>query len=152
MAREQRLRRQLTGLPLFVRMVLAVGVFGLAGPPIGGLATWATMGTMMRARSLRSPLPFITGAYAEGLELALYTGLVCAVVALLSRSVGWLVPVISALVVSFGWTMVVALSNAAQHDLFSAIARTSIVFVPASIVAAIVCWPLARPLLRRRNG
>lgn len=32
-------------------MVLVVSVFGLAGPPIGGLITWAIMG----ARLLLSP-------------------------------------------------------------------------------------------------
>ncbi len=137
--------------PTFVRMVLVVGVFGLAGPPIGGLVTWAITSAFLGTRSLRSPLPFITGAYAEGLELALYTGLVCAVIALLARNVGWMVPVISALIVTVSW-IAVGVVVSATPDPMAAVLRTSMVFVPASLLAAVACWTLARPLLRRPGG
>jgi hypothetical protein len=131
----------------FVRMVLVVGVFGLAGPPIGGLTTWAITAALLGTRS-HSPLPFITGAYAKGLELGLYTGLVCAVIALLARSVGWLVPVVSALIVSGSW-IAVGVVVSAPPDMTAAVLRTAMVFVPASLLAAVACWVLARPLLRR---
>jgi hypothetical protein len=147
MAREQGLRRQLIGASNFVRMVLVVGVFGLAGPPIGGLIAWAIAWATMGAPALRAPLPFIAGAYAEGLELALYTGLVCAVIALLARSVGWMVPVVSALIVTVSW-IAVGVVVSAPPDTMAAVLRTSKVFVPASLLAAVACWALARPLLR----
>ena len=136
------------GASNFVRMVLVVGVFGLAGPPIGGLITWAITLATKGAPALHSPLPFITGAYAEGLELALYTGLVCAVIALLARSVGWLVPVISALIVTVSW-IAVGVVVSAPPDMTAAVLRTAMVLVPASLLAAVACWALARPLLRR---
>src|SRR5262245_25214519 len=79
-----------------MRLLLAVGIFGLAGPPFGGLAAWLLMG----ARSLRSPLPFITGAYAEGITLALCTGAIVAAVAFSRGGSHWLAAVVAALLVN----------------------------------------------------
>jgi len=136
-------------------MVLVVGVFGLAGPPIGGLVTWTMTSAItwatIGAPSLRSPLPFIVGAYAEGLELALYTGLVCAVIALLARSASWMVPVVSALIVTASW-IAVGVVFSAPPDMMAAVLRTSTELVPESLLATVACWTLARPLLRQRGG
>jgi hypothetical protein len=131
-------------MSVVARIVLVVCVFALVGPPIGGAVAWLMMG----ARSLRSPLPFITGAYGEGAVLAIATGVVCCAVALALRKSGWLVPIGAALAVDAIAFIVTAILDPPQVDLLTALTRVAVVFVPPSIVAALVCWMISRRLLQ----
>jgi hypothetical protein len=124
--------------------VLIVCVFALVGPPIGGAVAWLMMG----ARSLRSPLPFITGAYGEGAVLAIGTGIVCCAVALALRTVSLLVPIGAALAVDAIAFLVTVTLDPPRVDLLTALTRVAVVFVPPSIVAAIVCWMISRRFLQ----
>ena len=127
------------------RVILVVCVFAVVGPPVGGAVAWLMMG----ARSLRSPLPFITGAYGEGIWIAIGTGILCCAVALLLRQTSWFVPVAAALAVTALAIAVGAVMDPPRGDVLAALARVAVVFLPPSIVAALVCWLIARPLLRR---
>jgi len=127
-----------------LRAILVVGVFAVLGPPVGGAVAWLMMG----ARSLRSPLPFITGAYGEAVWLAIGTGILCCVVALVWRRTSWLVPIAAALVVTALAITVGAVIDPPRDDVLAALARVAVVFVPPSIAAALLCWLIARPLLR----
>jgi hypothetical protein len=121
--------------------VAAIAVFGLAGPPIGGLVAWALMG----ARAARSPGPFLSGSYGEGLVLALGTGLLVVLAALAARTTSWLVPVAAAVlanVVFFAATLNPGI------DLAVAATRSAGALLPPSLMAALVCWLLTRRLLQ----
>jgi hypothetical protein len=126
------------------RSALVIGAFGLIGPPVGGLTAWMMMGV----RSLRSPLPFITGSYSEGLALALWTGAACCLLALTMRTVSWVVPIVAAALVCAIWVTAGAVLDPRNPDTLGAVLRTGAVFLPPSIVAAIACWMAARRLLR----
>ena len=130
---------------MVARIALVVCVFGLVGPPVGGLVAWIMMG----ARSLRSPLPFITGSYAEGMVFALLTGVVSCAVALTVRSMSWLVPVVAALLINVLGLTIGAAIDPARPEILSAVLRTAPVFMPPSVVAAVVCWTFGRRLFRK---
>jgi hypothetical protein len=125
-----------------LRAILVVVVFAVVGPPIGGAVAWL----MMSAR--RSPLWFITGAYGEAVWLAIGTGVLCCAVALVLRRTSWLVPICAALAASAVAITVGAVIDPPRGDLLAALTRVAVAFVPPAIVAALVCWLIARPLLR----
>ncbi len=132
----------LAGVSGLIRLLAVVGVFGLVGPAIGGVVAWATMG----ARSLRSPLPFVTGAYAEGIVIALTVGVATGVAALWFGKRSWIVPV----AVTVGVTMAFVVAFAGdldRPDLDAVLLSLTGVFLPPSLVAALICWRLARRLL-----
>jgi hypothetical protein len=69
---------------------------------------------------------------------------------LLARSVaGWCRS--SALIVTVSW-IAVGVVVSAPPDTMAAVLWTSTVFVPASLLAVVARWALARPLLRRSGG
>jgi hypothetical protein len=117
-------------------------IFGLAGPPVGGLVAWTTMG----ARSMRSPLPFVTGAYAEGVALALAVGLLSWIMALWFGKVSWFVPIATVIVVN-GTFLAASVIGNPLSDVAEILGRLIAVFLLPSLVAALVCWWLARRLL-----
>jgi thiamine transporter ThiT len=125
-----------------LRLLAAIGVFCAVGPPVGGLATWLTMG----AGSLRSPIPFVAGSYAEGVALALVAGLLVGLVALWLGSARWFVPVGVVVVVNIAMLATTVIAN--LPDLAAAMIRVTRVFLPASLAATFVCWLLTRRLLR----
>ncbi len=124
------------------RLLAAVGVFGLVGPPVGGLVTWATMG----ASALRSPIPFVAGSYAEGVVLALAAGVLVGIAALWFGSAPWFVPLAVVAIVNIA--MLATTVAAGPPDLVATMIRVARVFLPASLVATIACWLLTRRLLR----
>lgn len=126
------------------RAIAIIALFGVVGPPVGGLVAWVMMG----ARSLRSPLPFITGSYGEGAILAVLVGVVCCVAALTLRSVSWLVPIVTAIVVCAAALVVGAAIDPNRPEMLGAVLRMASVFLLPSVVAAVVCWALGRRLLR----
>jgi hypothetical protein len=128
-------------MPTALRVILVVGVFAVLGPPVGGAVAWLMMGVR------RSPLPFITGAYGEAIWLAIGTGVFCCAVALVWRRTSWLVPIVAALAVSAAAIAVGAVIDPPHDDVLAALTRVAVVFVPPSVVAALVCWLIARPLL-----
>ena len=121
----------------FVGRVL---VFALAGPPIGALVAWLTMGLP----SLVSPVPFILGSWQEGGVLALGVGIVTALAAQfgnLGRGYrAWWVPVGAALAVSAAFILLT--TDAAAWP------RVAGVLVPPAVVASLVCWWVTRRLFR----
>lgn len=123
------------------RLLIALATFGIAGPPIGGLVAWLTMG----ARGMNSPLPFLTGAYGEAAALAIGVGLLVAIASLAGQSSA-LVPLVAALVVN---VVMFAATDALSFSSFNSdtLLRVAYVFVPPSIVAAMTCWLLTRKLL-----
>jgi len=124
------------------RLLATVAVFGVVGPPVGGLATWVTMG----ASTLRSPIPFVTGSYGEGFVLALAAGLLVGIAALWFGSAPWPVPIVVVVVVNIA--VLATTVVASPPDLVAAMIRVGRVFLPASLIATLTCWLLARPLLR----
>jgi thiamine transporter ThiT len=126
-----------------LRLLAAVGVFCAVGPPIGGLVTWVTMG----ASALRSPIPFVTGSYAEGVALALLAGLLVGLAALWLGRAPWFVPVVVAVIVMMAMLATTA-SATPGIDLVTAMLRVGRVFFPASLIATVACWLLTRRLLR----
>ena len=125
-----------------LRSFAAVVVFGVAGPPIGGLVAWGMMG----AAGGNSPAPFVSGAYGEGLALALATGIIVAAAAWLGHS-SWLIAVAAALLTNLVFHLSTVTAGFASPEYFEALARTAMVFLPPSVVAALACRFLARPLL-----
>jgi hypothetical protein len=125
------------------RLLGCVAVFAVVGPPVGGLVAWATMG----ARTMQSPLPFLGGAYGEGIVIAIAAGALVGLAALWLATTSWIVPVVVAMIVN-----AVMLANAAvaqvEPDLVTGSLRLAGVFFPPSLVAAVACWWLTRPLLR----
>jgi hypothetical protein len=131
-------------LPAALRLAGVVAIFALAGPPIGGLVAWATMG----AQSMRSPVPFVGGSYGEGMVLALATGLMVAIASWVGAR-SWLVAVAAALLANIAFHLGTMTPGLTGSEFFAAVWRVAGVFLPASIVAAIVCWAVALPLLRK---
>jgi hypothetical protein len=126
------------------RLASVVGVFALVGPPVGGLAAWATMGMS----SMRSPLPFLIGSYGEGLVLAVAAGALVGAAALWLGKTSWMVPVMVAVAVNATMLVVDAATRTIKPDLITGSLRVAHVFLPASLLATLVCWWLTRPLLR----
>jgi hypothetical protein len=129
----------------FARAALVVGVFAVVGPPVGGLTAWLAMGVW----TLQSPSPFVAGSYAEGLPLAVGAGIVVAAAWWLSGKTSWIVPVIGAIVANLvfhGTTMFMESTGPVDA---AGVLRLIEAFLPASIVAALVCWFLVRRLLER---
>jgi hypothetical protein len=126
-----------------VRVLVALAIFGIAGPPIGGLVAWLTMG----ARDLHSPLPFLTGAYAEAAALAIGVGVLVAAASFAGRTSA-LVPLVGALLINvlmFAVTGSLSFSSSFDPD---TLLRVAYVFIPPSLVAAMACWLLTRELLK----
>lgn len=129
------------------RLLATVGVFGVVGPPVGGLVTWLTMGwATMGASALRSPIPFLTGSYGEGLVLALAAGLLVGVATLWFGSESWFVPIAVVAIVSIALLATTVIAG--PPDLAAATIRVARVFLPASLIATIACWLLTRRLLK----
>jgi len=135
--------RAATPLAKLALSLLVLGVFGLAGPPAGGVVAWLTMG----AASLRSPAPFITGSYAEGLTLALGTGLLVAIAMVWYARSSWLVPVAATLVVNVAFHTTTASLGSDPVSLAGAL-RVARAFLPSSLAAALFCWLISRWLVR----
>ena len=129
------------------RLLLVTAIFVMAGPPIGGIVAWTSMG----AFNLRSPVPFITGSYGEGVLLALGTGLLVAFAGLWLAMRSWRVPVISALTINIVFFVLTANMDLSRADYLTAFLNMMRVFLPPSLVAALACWFLTRPLLRDRS-
>jgi hypothetical protein len=125
-----------------LRAILVVGVFAVLGPPIGGAVAWLMMGAR------RSPLPFIAGAYGEGIWLAIGTGILCCTVVLVWRRASWFVPIGAALVASTVAIVIGILVEPPRDAVLAALARVPVAFVPPAIVAACVCWLIARRFFR----
>src|SRR5262245_56272396 len=117
-----------------------IGVLGLLGLPIGGMIAW----TMMGAASLRSPLPFLVGSYGEGLILALCTGIIVALATLWYGRTSWVVPVAAAIVINV--VALLASHLISEPMSFAGVARVTGVFLPPSLVAAMLCWLLSNRL------
>jgi hypothetical protein len=126
-----------------LRLLAAVGVFCAVGPPVGGLVTW----TMMGASTLRSPIPFVAGSYAEGVALALVAGLLVGLAAWWLGSAPWFVPVVVAVLVTVAMLAMTVFATPGS-ELVAAMLRVGRVFFPASLAATLVCWLLTRRLLR----
>jgi hypothetical protein len=124
------------------RQIAAIAVFGIVGPPVGGVVAWAMMGAV----GGHSPEPFVSGSYGEGLLIALATGAIVAVAAWFGRA-SWLVAVAAALLANAAFH--VATLNPAVPDRIAALMDVAYVFLPPSIVAALVCWWLTRRLVAR---
>jgi hypothetical protein len=138
----RRASRHIQPLPRPLRILIVISVFTIAGPPIGGLVAWLTMG----ARGLNSPVPFVTGAYAEAVTLAFGVGVVVGVASL----AGWMsavVPFLAALLINF---VMFAVTGSLSFSSFDpdTLFRVAYVFIPPSLVASMVCWLLTRGLLR----
>jgi hypothetical protein len=126
------------------RLAAVVGVFALIGPPVGGLAVWATMG----ASTMRSPMPFLIGSYREGIVLAALAGALVGAVALWRGKTSWTVPVVVALALNAAMLGLSAATETIKPDLITGALRVARVFLPASLLATLVCYALTRPLLR----
>lgn len=132
----------------FWRFLLVTAIFVVAGPPVGGVVAWTSMGAVF---SLRSPVPFVTGSYGEGMILALGSGLIVAFAGLWLALRSWPVPIVAALVSNALFFVLTADMDLSRADYASALYNMGRVFLPPSIVAALVCWLLARPLLRMEH-
>jgi hypothetical protein len=128
-----------------LRLCAVAAVFGLAGPPIGGLVAWAMMG----APTLRSPVPFVGGSYGEGVVLALATGTMVAAAAWFGKS-SWIVAVTAAIAANLAFHIGTLTPDLSTSEQIAALLRTGGVFLPPSIAAAILCWLIVRPLTRIR--
>ena len=126
------------------RLLGATAVFAVVGPPVGGLVAWATMG----ARTLRSPLPFLGGAYGEGIVLATAAGALVGLAALWLGAKSWIVPVVVAVIVNAVMVAANAVVAQVEPDLVTGSLRLAGVFFPPSLIATVTCWWLTRPLLR----
>jgi hypothetical protein len=131
-----------SGWRTFPRLLVAIATFALVGPPVGGLVAWVMMGTA----GAHSPGPFISGSYAEGMVLALGTGVIFAVAAWFGRT-SWLVAVGAAVLANAA--MHIAMLDFANPQPGVALMNVAYVFLPPSIVAAVACWWLTRRLVTR---
>jgi len=122
-------------LPKLVRFTCGVLVFAIVGPPAGGMVAWLGMG----APTMRSPLPFIAGAWLEGGALALGVGLLTGIAAWFGRA-SWLVPVAAAALLC----AIFVLATAGPD--WAIMLRVALVFTPPALAAAIACWLLTRRL------
>jgi hypothetical protein len=128
-------------LPRALRAVLALALFAVAGPPLGGIVAWLVMGS----RSLSSPIPFLIGSYGEAAVLAFCVGGVVVLALLLGKTSGG-IPLTAALIANvlmFAQTGVLTLTTFDAGSLL----RVAYVFIPPSLVATFICWALARRLL-----
>jgi hypothetical protein len=121
-----------------LRALLAVAVFAIVGPPVGGLTAWLSM-----APTSQSPSPFVTGSYGEGLILAVITGALVVVAAGFGKG-SWVVAIGAALLANVAFHLGTAGTAVTDIEVLSRLARA---FLPASTVAALVCWALTRRLL-----
>jgi hypothetical protein len=126
-----------------LRLLAAIAIFGIAGPPIGGLVAWATMG----ARAMQSPQPFVAGSYAEGFMLALATGMAVASAAWFGKA-SWVVAVAAAILGNAAIHLSTMQPNLSDPEHIAVLSRVAAVFLPSSVIAALACWFLTRPLLR----
>ena len=129
----------------FWRFFLVMAIFALVGPPVGGLVAWIGMG----AFDLKSPLPFLAEAYGEGLSLALGSGLLAGFAGLWLAMRSWLVPVVATFASNAILFVLTAEMDMSRADYLAALLNVGRVFLAPSLAAALVCWFLARPLLRQ---
>lgn len=128
-------------LPQALRAVLALALFAVAGPPLGGIIAWLVMGS----RNLSSPIPFLTGSYGEAALLAFCVGGVVVIALLLGKTSGG-IPLAAALIAK---VLMFALTGALTPTTFDlgSLLRVAYLFIPPSLVATFICWALARRLL-----
>jgi hypothetical protein len=120
--------------------LIVVAVFAIVGPPVGGVIAWFGMG----AASLQSPVPFLLGSYGEGLLLAAGSGLYVAASWWLFGRTSFIAPIVGAVLANlvFHGATVTAMPDP------DTVSRLAYVFLPGSIVAAVVCWLLAKRFVR----
>jgi hypothetical protein len=126
-------------LPWLLRALVAVAVFAIVGPPVGGLTAWVSMG----APTGQSPTPFVAGSYGEGLILAIITGALVAAAAGFGKN-SWAIAIGAAVFANLAFHLGTA--GAAVFDI-GVLSRLARAFLPASIVAAFACWLLTRRLI-----
>jgi hypothetical protein len=107
-----------------LRLLAAIAIFGIAGPPIGGLV-----------------------AYAEGFMLALATGMAVASTAWFGKA-SWVVAVAAAILGNAAIHLSTMQPNLSDPEHIAVLSRVAAVFLPSSVIAALACWFLTRPLLR----
>ena len=135
------------------RLAFIVGIFALAGPPVGGLTNWLlTVGSSVIAgyglpyRAFDDKLPaFILYGYPLGILPAFTVGLAVAISAIWFGRTSFIVALVAVLIVNAIIFAVAFWFNPTERDFLRQLA---IAFLPASFVASIVCWLLARRLLR----
>jgi hypothetical protein len=116
--------------------------FAIVGPPIGGIVAWLFMGLP----TMQSPLPFISGSYAEGVVLAFVAGVLLGILVVWFRLSSWLMPIAVAALVTLAF---LAISVWTASEPLTALWRVASVFVVPSIVATLACWYLATSLFKR---
>ena len=136
------------------RFVWIVAIFALLGPPIGGLTLW-TMLLVAHTVIRYGPRPlydfwniivgFVIGGYIFGVLPALAAGLGAATLAIRFGRSSLVVALAVPAILCVALLGVVSWFNPGDWDILGKIA---ILFVPSSLVASVVCWRLARGLLK----
>lgn len=126
-----------------LRFFLVTAIFVVAGPPIGGIVAW----TSMTALNHGSPLQFIAGSYGDGVLIALSTGLLVAFAGLWLAMQSWKTAVVAALASNAIFIVLTADLDLSRADYLSGILRVGRFFLLPSLVAALACWAVVRPLL-----
>jgi hypothetical protein len=136
------------------RFVAIVAVFLLAGPPAGGFVVWGFM--LVNMALLHHGVPYalqmlfmvVLYAYPLGAPFALVAGIIHAVAAIRMNKNSFLVPLVSAVLVSIvGVALFVAVKP--WPGTFAGEVLSGIIMVmPPSLFASFVCWRLTRPLAR----
>ena len=133
--------------------ICIVGVFMLAGPPIGGVATWLVI-------NLASPIGFGANAqsmlllsvmysYWVGAPFAFASGALHAVAALRFGRYSAAISLISSGVVTIAGVALLAWLRPSHTGLLSDLRGGMLLYGPATAVASFCCWGLTRKLARR---
>lgn len=130
-----------------------VGVFVLAGPPIGAVATWLAVHLAspvgFRANALPMLLLSVMYSYWIGAPFAFASGALHAVAAL---RFGWYsaaVPLIISIAVTVAGAAVLAWLRPSHAGLLSDLVGWILLYGPACAVGTFCCWGLTRKLARR---
>ena len=129
-----------------------VGTFMLAGPPIGGVASWVVLSLATYQGFGRDGWAFLLGfvlySYRIGGAFALASGVLHAFAGLRLRRYSLDVPLaISVLVVVIGVGVRAWLARPG-FDRFLELRSGLLLFGPASLAGSLACWALTRRLAR----
>jgi hypothetical protein len=138
-----------------IRFIGIVGAFVLIGPPIGGAVLWTLLGSVSVVGYGELPphagptlgLLMLYG-YPLGAPFALAAGVIHAVAAIGWRQSSVWLPITAGVTVAIGGSLLFVLVKRSIGSAVSEFLTAVLLVLPPSVGASLVCWRVARPMLR----
>jgi hypothetical protein len=129
-----------------VRFAFGLGIFALIGPPVGGLI-YVAMVLAFRGSGYDASgalIAVLLFSYPLGIVFALPTGLIVGIASVWWKKESWAVSLLAAIAVNLAAVIPIALMNTEQFFMVTNVTNFTMIFLPPSLGASLVCWRLSR--------